>query len=634
MTENTSLAEPDSELKIDTSKMSEGKRQALEVAEAARETAWEHPSFVGQLFMGRFRDDLIVPFPLQDDADAARGDEYVEKLGEVLRDKVDADVIDEEGEIPDEAIEALADLGAFGIKIPSEHGGVGLSQTNYSRAMMYVSSHCGNTGALLSAHQSIGLPQPLKLFGTEEQKKKYFPRLAAGEISAFALTENEVGSDPANMSTRAELTEDGEHWIINGEKLWCTNGTRANLFVVMAQTPPKVVRGRERRQITTLIVERDMPGVEVTHRCRFMGLRALYNGVIKFDNVRVPKENVLGGVGKGLKLALTTLNTGRLTLPAACTGGSKRCLTMAREFARDRVQWGSPLGAPAAIAQKLACMAAQTFAMESISLYPSMLVDLGGADIRLEAAMAKMYCSEAFWQIVSETMQIRSGRGYETARSLRERGEPGVAVERAMRDCRINMIFEGTSEIMRLFISREVLDPHLRTAGDVLNPRAPISKRLAAGLKAGLFYAGWYPKQWNPVPRRFQVDQRIAQHLQFVDVTSRKLARSLFHAMNRYQASLEKKQALLSRYVEVGSELFAIAATVGRADALHRKSPDAHEGVIELADNFCCHARRRIGNTFRAIRSNDDRSTYRLAQRILEGRYEWLEKGAVDFPFE
>ena len=627
-------SEQETELQIDTSGMSEGKRQALEIAEAAREQTWQHPSFVGELFLGRFRDDLIMPYPLQPEEDRAIGDEYIARMQEVLKNKVDADQIDEDGEIPDEAIEALAELGAFGIKIPKEYGGVGLSQMNYSRAMMLVASHCGNTGALLSAHQSIGLPQPLKLFGTKEQKEKYYPRLAGGEISAFALTETEVGSDPANMSTKARLSDDGKHFILGGEKLWCTNGTRAGLFVVMAQTPPKMVRGKERRQITAFIVERDMPGVEVVSRSRFMGLRALYNGVIRFTDVKVPVENLLGDEGKGLRLALTTLNTGRLTLPAACTGASKRALKMAREFSRDREQWGSNIGKHEAIAQKVAFIASHTFAMEAISFYPSMLVDRGGADIRLEAAMCKMFCSEGFWKIIDETMQIRSGRGYETASSLRERGEPGVAVERAMRDSRINMIFEGTSEIMRLFISREALDPHLRRAGSVLNPRAPLGGKIADGLKAALHYSGWYLKQWNPVPRRFHVHRRLAGHLRFINLQSRKLARSLFHAMGRHQATLERKQALLGRFVEIGSELFAMAAAVSRADTLHSLDPEKYTGVIDLADIFCRHSRRRVKSTFKAISSNDDVATYKFAQRVVDGEYEWLEEGAVDFPFE
>ena len=634
MHDKNPAGEQEAELQIDTSGMSEGKRQALEVAEAAREQTWQHPSFVGELFLGRFRDELILPYPLQGDEDRATGDEYIARMREVLKDRIDADKIDEDGEIPDEAIEALAELGAFGIKIPKEYGGVGLSQMNYSRSMMLVASHCGNTGALLSAHQSIGLPQPLKLFGTKEQKEKYYPRLAGGEISAFALTETEVGSDPANMSTKAELSEDGTYFVLNGEKLWCTNGTRAGLFVVMAQTPPKMVRGKERRQITAFIVERDMPGVEVVSRSRFMGLRALYNGVIRFTDVKIPVDNILGDEGKGLRLALTTLNTGRLTLPAACTGASKRALTMAREFSRDREQWGSNIGKHEAIAQKVAFIASHTFAMEAISFYPSMLVDLGGADIRLEAAMCKMFCSEGFWKIIDETMQIRSGRGYETAGSLRGRGEPGVAVERAMRDSRINMIFEGTSEIMRLFISREALDPHLRRAGSVLNPRAPLGDKIADGLKAGLHYFGWYLKLLNPVPRGFHVHRRLAGHLRFVNLQSRKLARSLFHAMGRHQAALERKQAQLGRFVEIGSELFAMAAAVARADRLHSLDPEKYSGVIELADIFCRHSKRRVKSTFRAISSNDDAATYKFAQRVVEGEYEWLEEGAVDFPFE
>ena len=634
MSQKAPTIEQDPELQIDTSKMSEGKRQALELAEAARQTEWKHASFVLDLFQGKFRDDLILPYPLQDPTDAAKGDEFIAKLREVMRDKLDPDEIDSSGEIPDEAIEALAKLGAFGIKIPEEHGGLGLSQTNYSRAMMFVSSYCGNTSALLSAHQSIGLPQPLKLFGTEEQKAKYFPRLAKGEISTFALTENDVGSDPARMSTQAEPTADGKHFLLNGEKLWCTNGTRANLYVVMARTPSKVVRGKMRKQITTFIVERDMPGVEMVYRCRFMGLRALYNGVIRFKDVKVPRENILGEEGRGLRLALVTLNTGRLTLPAACSGAGKRCLRIAREFARDRVQWGGPIGKHEAIARKLAFIASHTFAMEAISFYSTMLVDRGNADIRLEAAMCKMFCSEMFWRIIDETLQIRSGRGYETAESLRGRGEPGVPVERVMRDSRINMIFEGTSEIMRLFIAREALDPHLRRAGDLLNPKAPAGKKLAAGLKAALFYLGWYPKLWNPLPRGFQIHRGLAPHLRFVDRASRKLARKMFHAMGRYQAGLEKKQALLSRFVEIGSELFAMSASCARADALNGKDPDGHKGVIELADIFCRDARRRVEELFRASGRNHDPETYRFAQKVLEGEYEWLEKGAVDFPFE
>lgn len=614
---------------IDTSKMSAGQRAALELTEAARVTAQER-TFAAGLFMGEFNLAGLHPFPVQTADDLEQGDAFLNKLERLLRERVDPEEIDRTGEIPESVIEELARLGAFGIKIPPEYGGLGLSQTNYCRAAMLLGGWCGNLTALLSAHQSIGVPQPLILFGTEAQKRKYLPRVAHGEISAFALTETDVGSDPAAMTTHAEPTPDGKFFTLNGEKLWCTNGTKAGIIVVMAQTPPKPVNGKSKKQITAFIVETDWPGVEVVHRCRFMGLRALYNGVIRFTNVRVPRENILLAEGKGLRVALTTLDTGRLTLPAACVGLSKRCLELSRTWANRRVQWGKPIGQHAAIADKIARMAANTFAMEAMTLLAASRVDHDKhADVRLEAAFCKLWGTEMAWQIVNDTMQIRGGRGYETAASLRARGEPAVPVERFLRDCRINTIFEGSSEIMRLFIAREMLDPHLKIAAPVLNSQLPLRQRLRAAVKAALFYLVWYPKQflpreWLGVGRLgFQSNHAsvslLRRHRRYAARTSRRLARSLFHAMLRYGPKLEREQLLLSRFVDIGAELFAITATCLRAEQvlISGRSREGSEPLPGLVDFFCRSARLRIQEKFRQVRTNTDHSGYRISQQVL-----------------
>ena len=616
---------------IDTSKMSAGQRAALELTEAARESASER-TFAAGLFMGEFKPAGRGPASAHDADSQKRGETFLQKLETLLRDKVDPDEIDRTGEIPQPVIDELARLGAFGIKIPTEYGGLGLAQTDYCRAAMLLGSWCGNLTALLSAHQSIGVPQPLILFGTEAQKRQYLPRVAHGEISAFALTETDVGSDPAAMATHAEPSPDGSYFVLNGEKLWCTNGTKAGVIVVMARTPPKLVRGKPKAQITAFIVETDWPGVEVTNRCRFMGLRALYNGVIRFTNVRVPRENILLAEGKGLRVALTTLDTGRLTLPAACVGLSKRCLEISRRWANERVQWGSPIGQHAAIADKLARMAADTFAMEAMTLFAASRVDHDPhADVRLEAAMCKLWGTETAWRIVNDTVQIRGGRGYETAASLKARGEPAVPVERFLRDSRINTIFEGSSEIMRLFIAREALDAHLKVSAPVLNSQLPWSQRLHAAARAALFYVAWYPKQWLPFSEWFGVQNStvLAKHLRYAARTSRKLARTLFHAMLRHGPKLEREQLLLGRFVDIGTELFAITAACRRAEQVLADGGNEREQLIGLVDFFCQSARLRIEEKFRQLRHNPDRPGYRSSRQVLAGKLRGLETGIV-----
>ena len=603
-------------------------KEARDVAEAARESEWANPSFVRELFLGRFRLDLIHPHPAEDPNEAARAKPFLDRLADFLR-RVDSDMIDRTGEIPEAYIQELRDMGAFGIKIPTEYGGLGLSYSSYVKAMAMVTSKDGSLTALLSAHQSIGLPQPLTLFGTDEQKQRFFPRLAKGAISAFALTEVDAGSDPANMRAHAEPTPDGKHFTLSGEKIWCTNGTRADLFVVMARTPDAVVNGKQRKQITGFIVEASWPGVEVVHRCRFMGLKAIENGVIRFTNVCVPRENILWGEGKGLKLALITLNTGRLTLPASVAGGSKALLEASRIWASERVQWGVPIGKHEAVAKKVAMMAANTFAVEAIAGLTVGLAERGGYDIRLEAAIAKMYNTEHGWHIVDDALQIRGGRGYETADSLRARGERPIPIERAMRDSRINLIFEGSSEIMRLFIAREAVDYHFKTAFALVDKESSRSAKAAALGRVMRFYPAWYPARWvgrGQVPGTFNEFGKLSGHLRYAERHTRKLGRAIFHAMVRFGPKLERRQLVLFRAVDIGAELFAISAACVRARML---AAQGNSEATALADLFCRAARNRIDSLFADFYGRDDAQTYRVAQQVIRGEHAWLETGII-----
>jgi alkylation response protein AidB-like acyl-CoA dehydrogenase len=598
-------------------------RESREVAEAAREKEWRSQSFMRELFLGNLRLDLIHPFPAQEERPEFA--DFYERLKTFLEQHVDSAEIDESGEYPPHVIDGLKRLGAFGMKIPREYGGLGFGQAEYSKIMELLGSYDGNITALLSAHQSIGVPQPLKMFGTPEQKEKYLPRCAAGAISAFALTEDGVGSDPARLSTTAELTPDGDSYILNGEKLWCTNGTIAEVIVVMARHP-------EGKKISAFVVETDWPGVKIEHRCRFMGLRALANAVISFDNVRVPRMNLIGKEGQGLKIALVTLNTGRLSLPANVVGSAKRCLEICREWSSERAQWGQAIGKHEAITHKLADMAAMTFALESLSKLASELADNPRRDIRLIAAAAKEFNTVQGWRLIDDTMQIRGGRGYETEASLASRGEKVTAVERMMRDSRINTIFEGSSEIMHLFIAREAVDRHLQISGVMIDPKKSMGQKLAALPGIGAFYAWWYTTRWIGWGRwpRYNDFGRLARHVRFVERSARKVARQMFHAMIVHGPKLQKKQAFLFRWVDVAIELVAMSASISRAralaDAKHKRARHAYA----LVDMFCRGSRRRVRGLFRDLWRNEDVSKYRLGRAVLDGNFAFMEEGIVD----
>ncbi|AIA06229.1 MULTISPECIES: acyl-CoA dehydrogenase family protein [Streptomyces] len=602
-------------------------REARQVAEAAREQDWHKPSFAKELFLGRFRLDLIHPHPTPSVDDVRRGEKFLATLRAFCETQVDGARIERDGRIPDETVRGLKELGALGMKIDPKYGGLGLTQVYYNRALALAGSASPAIGALLSAHQSIGVPQPLKLFGTQEQKETFLPRLARTDISAFLLTEPDVGSDPARLATAA--VPDGDDYVLDGVKLWTTNGVVADLLVVMARVPASE---GHKGGITAFVVEADSPGITVENRNAFMGLRGLENGVTRFHQVRVPAANRIGPEGAGLKIALTTLNTGRLSLPAMCAGTGKWCLKIAREWSGAREQWGRPIAKHEAVGAKISFIAATTFALEAVVDLASQMADENRNDIRIEAALAKLYGSEMGWQMADELVQIRGGRGFETADSLAARGERAVPTEQMLRDMRINRIFEGSTEIMHLLIAREAVDAHLSVAGDLIDPDKTLADKGKAAAKAGGFYARWLPKLVagpGQLPNTYAEFGELAGHLRYVERTSRKLARSTFYAMSRWQGKMETKQGFLGRIVDIGAELFAMSAACVRAEHLRLTGNHGQE-AHQLADAFCRQARIRVEELFHRLWTNTDELDRKVVSGVLGGRYTWLEEGVVD----
>ncbi|MFJ7153843.1 acyl-CoA dehydrogenase family protein [Streptomyces sp. NPDC101118] len=608
-------------------------REARQVAEAAREQDWRKPSFAKELFLGRFRLDLIHPHPLPADEDVRRGEAFLARLREFCETGIDGPRIEREARIPDETVRGLKQLGALGMKIDPKYGGLGLTQVYYNKALALVGSVSPAIGALLSAHQSIGVPQPLKIFGTQQQKDTYLPRCATTDISAFLLTEPDVGSDPARLATTA--TPDGDDaYVLDGVKLWTTNGVVADLLVVMARVPRS---DGHKGGITAFVVEADSPGVTVEHRNAFMGLRGLENGVTRFHRVRVPADQRIGPEGAGLKIALTTLNTGRLSLPAMCVGAGKWCLKIAREWAGVREQWGRPVAKHEAVGAKISFIAATTFALEAVVDLSSQMADEDRNDIRIEAALAKLYGSEMACLMADELVQIRGGRGFETAESLAARGERAVPAEQLLRDLRINRIFEGSTEIMHLLIAREAVDAHLSVAGDLIDPEKALGDKARAGARAAGFYARWLPKlatgpghvpgSYREFHPRGHAD--LSAHLRYVERGARRLARSTFYAMSRWQGKMETKQGFLGRIVDIGAELFAMSAACVRAEHL-RASGDHGREAYQLADAFCRQSRLRVEELFGRLWANTDDLDRKVVAGVLSGTYTWLEEGVLD----
>src|SRR5438128_7247755 len=448
--------------------------KGLERIEEARERL-TGSSFMAGVFVGRPDFALLLP-PPEPPEEKAAGEAFCRKIEAFLKSHVDPEEIERTAKIPDSVLKGLFEVGAFGMKIPKEYGGLGFSYTNYGRALTLIASWSNILSLTVAVPQSIGIAMPILLFGNDAQKRTYLPRVAREAISAFALTEPITGSDAANIQTEALLDRSGAHFLVNGEKLWCTNGPIARYITLIARVPARKVlqdgkpawvptRAGENcddKVHTAFILPMETPGVTVLERCQFEGCRGIENAYMRLKDVRIPVENVIGDIGKGLRYALTILNVGRaISIPAICLGMAKQAWQPTLDRATTRITFQKPLAERQTQRMRIGRMTTDLFAMEALSSLVWHLADQKRFDIRIEAAIAKIFCSEKTIQFLKDAQIIFGGMGYETAASKRIRGEPAFIIEQLVRDAEMYRIGEGATDVLRPFVAREGLNPHL-----------------------------------------------------------------------------------------------------------------------------------------------------------------------------
>jgi len=607
---------------------------SLAVAEASRDTN-AYSGFMSGLFEGVVRRHLFASYSIPPVSDEAR--EFLKSLRRLLIEKVDPERIDREGEIGDDVMAALASIGAFGIKIPKAYGGLGFSQSEYHAIATLLGSHDAATTVLLSAHNSIGVAEPVKLVGTPEQKQRFLPRLAQGEISGFALTERNAGCDVWDLKSYALPVE--EHGAVVGyhltaDKLYTTNAPRgdgeflASLLVVIAQivqAPEDVHRPKQDRRFGAFVVDTASPGCRCT-RLRFMGVRGIYNGEVHLRDVFVPVDNRLGEEGTGLRRALESLTVGRLALPAACLGNLKKCLWLARLRAQQRVQYDRPIGEHTDIGSKLVRMASRVLALEAIVTITGVWAD-AKEDVRLESAAAKILATEWLLESLLDLFRIYGGRAFETTDSLRVHGEIPVPVERMIRDALINVIWEGTNGILTLWIGREGLAEYFN------HGKAFLDRQIGNMLRAAPFFATAAARSVNALSdyaTSRTVHEAYAVWDRFVSKKSRELARTTLLATARHRQKLVPKQLLMKRLITAGMDLFSLEALLWYAS---QKDIKDRELVQSLVADFGSRIQEEFHPTsllsLRTSSWNDDTTVYRLAKDILAGKAAWLEDGII-----
>lgn len=609
---------------------------SIAVAEMARDRA-SYTGFLAGLFESEVRWDLFTSIGIPEISVSAQG--FLAQFKSAIL-PLDPERVDCDGELPEPVLKALAELGAFGFKIPQRFGGREFTQYEYQKMATLCGSFDASLTVMLSAAQSIGVPEPLRLFGTEEQKTKYLPRLAHGEISGFALTEKQVGCDIGKVGTYAvRVTENGKTvaYRLSGEKLFITNSAKrdgeflASLLIVIARIvdhPQEVHDLHAHKRYGAFIVETQWPGCSV-NRLQFEGVRGIYNGAPTFTNVYVPVENRLGSEEDGLRIALATLTVGRLTLPAACLGGLKQCLSVMRWWARTRAQWNKPIGEHNLIGEKLCRAAAYMLALDAVMAYCGAWAHKKG-DLRLESAAAKIIGSEWYWEVVNDLFQVRGGRGFMTVESQRKLGEVAIPVMRMLRDARINMVWEGTSEILRMWMAREALTPYIDQGMAFLE--GSLSQKIAAPLYfTGLAYRSCLP--FSTASRASALFGReYARWIRLIESSTRSLTRATLIATLRYRQTLHNKQVLLQGLVDDGLRIFPMAATLWFASQPEIRNK---AGIQELVHYFCQDMADRLNTSSsrrrRLLAHNKDRSVYHISRRILSGEYDWLEEGIVPF---
>ena len=570
-------------------------------------------SFMRSLCMGEIEQDIILPFPKIQESEKETLNGVFGALESWLKNK-DADFRkwDRAGELPKEFVQEMKEMGLFSLIIPEEFGGLGLSSSGYSRMLQELAKYDGSVAITVGAHSSIGM-RGLLLFGTEEQKKKYYPKLASGEmIAAFCLTESGAGSDAASIKTKA--VRDGDHWVISGEKLWITNGGIADFFTVFARTD-----GPE-GHITAFIVTRDMPGVSCGPHEDKMGLRASSTTTVHFDQVRVPHSNLLGEVGKGFKVAMQILNSGRSGLGGGCVGGMKRLIALSTHQANQRMQFGKKISEYGLIKQKIGHMVVECYATEAVVSLVAGLVDQGYEDYAVEAAISKVFGTECLWRTADEALQIAGGNGYMCE----------FPYERVMRDCRINRIFEGTNDILRLFIALTAMNDvgkQLKELSSSLEgifndpikgfgllseySRKKISHVAGIGGREKLTFSNTHPA--------------IKDQVKIFESGVRSLAIAADRILRKHGKNIIHKQFATKRLADIMIDLFVLAAVISRVTtSIQEKGLKEAEKEVEILKVFAGQVKRRTQGNFNKIDDNDDELIKSLADlAVSQEKYIW-----------